>query len=107
MAKKRRLLLAFGALGVLVIFAVLALISGGSSALGPLPNPNGYGDFIKAGEGVAGNVADWPTLSRDELRRLISTNAETLRLLRLGLTRQCSVPTDNAMTNLAGRANDL
>src|SRR5258706_11874977 len=36
-----RSLLAFGALAVLVIFAVLALISGGSSAPAPLPNPNG------------------------------------------------------------------
>jgi hypothetical protein len=36
------------------------------------------------------------------LQGLISTNAETLRLVRLGLSRNCSVHTDSIMTNISG-----
>jgi len=65
----------------------------------PLPNPNGYDDFIKASKAVLGNVWDFPTLDHDSLAALVSTNAEPLRLLRLGLTRQCVMPTDSTLTN--------
>jgi len=37
----------------------------------------------------------------------VSSNAEPLRLLRLGLTRQCVVPMDSALTNAAGMRNQL
>jgi hypothetical protein len=72
-----------------------------------LANPNGYDDFIKAGEAVLGDVSDWPVLDHDSLRDLVSTNAEPLRLLRLGLTRQCVMPMDSALTNAAGMMNQL
>ena len=64
-----------------------------------MPNPNGYDDFIKAGEAVLGNIDDFPELDHDSLRDLVSTNAEPLRLLRLGLTRQCVMPMDSFLTN--------
>jgi hypothetical protein len=38
---------------------------------------------------------------------LVSTDAEPLRLLRLGLTRQCVMPMDSALTNAAGMMNQL
>jgi hypothetical protein len=38
---------------------------------------------------------------------LVFTNAESLRLLRLGLTRQCAFPADSAMMNDAGMLSDL
>ena len=38
---------------------------------------------------------------------MVSTNAEPLRLLRLGLTRQCVMPMDSALTNAAGSMNQL
>jgi hypothetical protein len=72
-----------------------------------LPNPNGYDEFVKAGEAVLGNVGDFPTLDHDSLAALVSTNAEPLRLLRLGLTRQCVMPMDSALTNAAGGMNQL
>src|SRR5258706_15729183 len=94
-----RSLLAFGALAVLVIFAVLALISGGSSAPAPLPNPNGYEYFIRAGESIVGNVAGSPLVGPESLRQLISTKAEALRLLQLGTSRERPFPTDTPTTN--------
>jgi hypothetical protein len=51
-----------------------------------------------------GNAA---ILHQNELQDLISTNEESLRLLRLGLTRQCALPEDAAMTNIPGMMNEL
>ncbi|MGO8930974.1 MAG: hypothetical protein ACLQU3_29310 [Limisphaerales bacterium] len=95
----RLLLLAFALAAVVVLVALLAFTIGRSPVRPPLPNPNGYDDFIKASEAVLGNVWDFPTLDHDSLAALVSTNAEPLRLLRLGLTRQCVMPMDSALTN--------
>ena len=82
--------------------ALLAFTLGRSPARPPpLPNPNGYDDFIKAGGAVLGDISDWPILDHDSLRDLVSTNAEPLRLLRLGLTRQSVMPMDSSLTNNA------
>jgi len=68
----------------------------------PSPNPNGYDDFIKAGAAVLGSVGDFQTLDQASLRDLVSTNTEALRRLRVGLTRQCVMPMNPALTNAAG-----
>jgi hypothetical protein len=73
----------------------------------PLPSPNGYNDFLKAAALLTGDVNNASTLDHDGLQALVSTNAESLRLIRLGLSRGCSVPTDSAMTNIAGVLADL
>jgi hypothetical protein len=73
----------------------------------PLPRPNGYDDFLKAGAAITPNVGDYNIMSNEALRELVSTNAESLRLLRLGLTRQCAVPPDTALTNIPGLMTDL
>ena len=86
--------------------AMLALFSN-SSPHAPLPNPNGYDDFLKAASLLGGDPGSYETLGRDELRALVATNAEVLRVLRLGLTRQCSVPTEEMITNYAVRISDL
>ena len=84
----RFLLIAF-ALAAVAVLAVLLAFTLGRSPAGPLlPNPNGFDDFVKAGGAVLGNVGDWPDLDHDSLAALVFTNAEPLRLLRLGLTRQ-------------------
>ena len=98
----RLLLLAFALVAGAVLVALLAFTIGRSPAPPLLPNPNGYDDFVKAGEAVLGNVGDFPTLDHDSLAALVFTNAEPLRLLRLGLTRQCIMPIDSALTNNAG-----
>jgi len=103
----RLLLLAFVLVAGAVLVALLAFTTGRSTAPPPLPNPNGYDDFIKAGEAVLGNISDWPDLDHDSLRDLVSTNAEPLRLLRLGLTRQCVMPMESALTNAAASMNQL
>ncbi|MGH7972807.1 MAG: hypothetical protein ACREIC_29180, partial [Limisphaerales bacterium] len=104
--KFRTLLLA---LGVIVVLAIVSLMvfTAGMPASPPLPNPNGYDDFVKASGAVVGNTGDFPTLDRNSLAALVSTNAEPLRLLRVGLSRQCLMPMDFALTNAAGMMNQL
>jgi hypothetical protein len=95
----RLLLLAFAFVAVAVLVALLASTIGRSPARPPpLPNPNGYDDFVKADEAVLGNIGNWPDLNQDRLVALVSANAEPLRLLRLGLTRQCLMPMDSSLT---------
>jgi hypothetical protein len=94
----RFLLIAFALAAVVVLAVLLASTSGRSPTRPPLPNPNGYDDFVKAGGAVLGNVDDFPDLDHASLIALVSTNTEPLRLLRLGLTRQCFMPTASALT---------
>ena len=97
--KFRKPLLALAVIFVLAILTVLFLSGSRTPPLPPLPNPNGYDDFLKASEVVTGNFRDFRELNRDSLGALVSTNAEALRLLRLGLTRQCMMPMDSVLTN--------
>jgi hypothetical protein len=100
--KTLTLLLALAVLFVLAVLAVVGLTMGRTPPRPPLPNPNGYDDFVKAGEAVPESVEDFQTLDQASLRDLVSTNAESLRLLRVGLTRQCVMPMNLALPNAAG-----
>lgn len=105
--KTRTLLLALVAIFVLVTLAVFILFVDRPPPLRPTPNPNGYDDFLRAAtllRDVGGNV---PALDHDDLRAWVSTNSEALRVLHLGLRRDCSLPTESAMTNLIGVLSDL
>src|SRR5690242_19687127 len=96
----RTMLLALVVILVLAMLAVVVLFVGRTPPTPPLPNPNGYDDFMKAAGLLTGDVSNASALDHDSLRALMSTNSESLRLLRLGLTRVCSLPTDSAMTNM-------
>ena len=71
---------------MVAMLTVVFLFVGRTSPPSPLPNPNGYDDFLKAAALLTGNVGNASTLDHEGLRALVSTNAESLRLLRLGLT---------------------
>ena len=60
----------------------------------PLPKPNGYDDFVKAGKMVSGNAGDWSTNTEEQLTALVATNAEALKLVRAGFGQECRVPND-------------
>ena len=96
--KLRALLLALVALIALAGFAVLLFTVGKPAPLAPLPNPNGYDDIVKAGSLVSGDAIAARELPLEELRALITTNAEALQLLRVGLSRTCGVPVEAALS---------
>jgi hypothetical protein len=96
----RRLMVIVGVIAVLVAAGILAMILIGRPAVPlALPNPNGYDDLLKAGQAVIGKIDDTPDLDHESLRALVTTNAEALRLLRVGLARDCAVPTDAQIAN--------
>jgi len=64
----------------------------------PLPSPNGYDDFVKAGKLLVSISSDYTKMPAEELRAYVGTNQEPLRLLRLGLQRECRVPTEHSAT---------
>jgi hypothetical protein len=103
--KARTLLLALVVIFVLATLTVSFLSVSRPPPPPPLPNPNGYDDFLKAAALLT--VGDAFTLDHEALQALVSTNTESLRLLRLGLTRQCALPADSAMTNDWGMLRDF
>lgn len=99
------LLLVLGTVVALAGFVLLLVMQGKPTRWPPLPNPNGYDDFVKAGSLIPNGVGEAVTMATDALREFISTNQEALRLVRLGLSRTCQVPTQAALTNMAELAN--
>ncbi len=92
---------------VLAAGAVLLLAVGRTPSSSSLPSPNGYDDFLKAGQMVAGKLDDIADLDHEGLRALVATNAEALRLLRLGFTRRSAVPTAATIANFGAISGDL
>jgi hypothetical protein len=87
--------------------AKLVLFSGPLPVRGPRPDPNGYDDILKAAALETSDPSYYSSMDREQLAGLISTNSEPLRLLRLGLSRQCAVPIESHMTNLTLFATQL
>ena len=62
----------------------------------PLPNPNSYDEFVKAGEMVSANYAagdeNWDKMNLEELRKLVAKNSDALQLARTSLQEDCAVP---------------
>ncbi len=96
--KGPKLPLALAVILALGALAALLLSNVGTPPPAPLPNPNGYDDFLKAAALVTSDTANYSTLGHEGLLSLVSTNAEPLRLLRVGLGRQCCAPTPTLPT---------
>jgi hypothetical protein len=89
---------------VVVNLAIVAVVFLGANSPQPrpMPNPNGYDDFVKAGQMVTGNPGDFNTMSKEELAALVTTNQEALKLVRVGLSRECRVSLNPATYQLSG-----
>ncbi len=86
---------------------LIVLSTGRSPATLPLPNPNGYDDFLKAAALLTSDVGGARAFGHDGLQEVVSTNSESLRLLRLGLTRQCALAPEFALTNFPAILSQL
>ena len=90
--------------GILIVVALVpivpVLLGGHASAPRPLPNPNGYDDFVRAGQKVAGQDT-FAATNESQIRALVASNGEALRLVRVGLGRECRVPIE-CSTNIIG-----
>ena len=97
------------AVGGFILIAVLgaALILSSAKPPPPLPNPNGYDDFVKAGCMLTGSAGDPATTSLEDLRAEVARNASTLGLARMGLERPCRVPLEYSENFYSRHAGDL
>ena len=89
----RKALIGVGIVALLAAFVALLELKPPPPSV--FPSPNGYADFIKAGEMVsAGNAPDRRTATQNELQRYIEDNRDALQLVRTGLTKQSRVTTE-------------
>ena len=58
--------------------SLFVLSKGQPAATPPLPHPNGYDDFLAAGNVLVSKVADDSILNKDELQEFVATNSELL-----------------------------
>src|SRR5438477_491427 len=58
----------------------------------PLPNPNGYDDFVQAQKLMVVYTGEVTRASAEQLRKHLANNVEALKLIRAGLTKQCRIP---------------
>jgi hypothetical protein len=84
---------------VVVVVGLLWLARPGTPTFPPLPVPNGYDDYLAAGRSIVGDPSGTEGMDAAALRDLLVTNAEALRLMRVGLSRECRVPAATQMTN--------
>lgn len=88
-----KFLMGFAAVaGVLLVATIVVTLRRPVPPPPTLPKPNGYDDFVRAGLMLEGDASDWPKLTQQQLRGLVATNAEALKVVRIGLSRQCQVP---------------
>ncbi len=59
--------------------------------LAPLPSPNGYDDFVKAGQVLPGDPLYFNRTNVEALRSQVASNAEPLRLIRQGTAKKCRI----------------
>lgn len=89
---------------VVGIGCLIVLLAGGligfaiwrsqSTALPPLPEPNGYDDLVAAGRMISGEPEDVATASAETLQAFVDRHQAALERGRLGLTRECRVPVE-------------
>jgi hypothetical protein len=102
-----KLLVGFAILaGALLSLAVILTLSRPIPPTPPLPNPNGYDDFLKASRLIT-DPPDYAKLTVPELRQALAKHEETLRLIKTGLSRDCRVPLYYSSTNFQAHINDI
>src|SRR5947209_17996012 len=80
-----KLLLAFGVTVVVMTLAILVvLFIWPTPPLPQMPSPNGYDDFVRAGKAVIGETSEFPSMKQEEIAAAVHTNAEALRIVRVG-----------------------
>lgn len=106
----RNQLIALSILAAPFVFLICLLLFWDAEPLPPvppLPNPNGYDAFVKAGEMMNGDLDDFENLNADDLQKLISTNSEALKLVNLGMSENCLVPNNYSPDYIDNLVNQL
>jgi hypothetical protein len=75
--------------------------------ISPMPNPNGYDDFVKDGEMVSTNSWNYDSANLEQLRETTVANAAALSLARSGLSNECRVPLQFSQAHMENHISDL
>ena len=106
MSTKKKLLIAV-ALIIAGTLAALLVVTPQAPPEVPLPNPNGYDDFIKAGGLISSTIPNWTDLSSDGWHALVASNMSALELVQAGLQKQCRVVPCDLTSISNNHMNDL
>src|SRR5437773_2624484 len=93
------------ALVAVIAWEIIELTAPPSRA--PLPNPNGYDDFVKAANLLAGEPSGYQSMSIVRLQTLVSANEDVRGRVRQGLSRKCRVPDNHSSGNFDAHITEL
>src|SRR3989442_15809014 len=97
-----KVLIGFAVIAAMFVIAGLIItLRTPAPRAGPLPTPNGYDDFVKAGGLVCDGTGEFSTMNEEKLRATVSKNFEALRVARVGLGHESRVPLIPSLTNHA------
>ena len=102
---QKTLLLSFAVFTAVAMMALFLALRSGRQPLHPMPNPNGYHDFVKAAQSL--EAMDYTLLRGEELKTVLSNEVAAISLAKTGLGRESRVPLEFKsvsphLTNLAG-----
>jgi hypothetical protein len=97
----------FGFPFVVLFGFLISQIVGPLPPVQPLPNPNGYDDFVKAGKMVSTNSWNYDSANLAQLRETVAANAGALALARAGMSNECRVPLQFSKDYMTNHISDL
>ena len=92
--KRNKLLVCLAVAAVATLLAVTVFTGPAIPRFEPVPNPNGYEDFVAAGQMLQGSAPSFKTGTVVQLRVYIDANRAALERACLGLSRECRVHTE-------------
>jgi hypothetical protein len=91
----------------LVIVAIVLLGRPTKTAGPPLPNPNGYDDFLKAARLLIVPDGASNGITHEDLRAIVAKNAPATEMTRQGLGHECRVPIEYSTNYARSHFGDL
>ncbi len=95
------------ALGTVFLVALGLVVFRPTQPPSPLPNPNGYDDFLAADKLVVGDALNLYDVKDEELRTVVGQNRAALQAVRQGLTKECQMPLTNDAAYLSQETEHL
>jgi len=96
--------------GILLAIGTTAIVVSKTEPLPPIksqPNPNGYGDLVKAVTMLSGDNLNFNSTNLAQLQAVTAANAQALALARTGLSKECRVPLQFTQAYSEKHLNDL
>jgi hypothetical protein len=104
---KTRTVVFVGCLCLAVALGFVLFRSPSVSSQAPLPQPNGYDSFFKAGGMLTTDPPRLDDLSTEELKSLVAHDAAALAVARVGLQQPCRVPLGLSISYATNHIADL